>query len=184
MTDPPANVPEPQRRSSVADVGEAPLRRMGRNLLLAMYRALRSLKLYPVENEQVQRSLDELTAAARAILDQEDELEVRVAGELLFVNATRLRLELDNYASFSHVLSTLHQSGTGLLLVGRSVDRREWQVFVSLLLSFASRETDPNKLARLQQKLALANVTNIALEPPAEGDEDLENEERQKEGAK
>ena len=39
----------------------------------------------------------------------EADLEIRLAGDFIFVNATRLRLELDNYASFSHILD--HAAG-------------------------------------------------------------------------
>ena len=188
MTDPAAETAvEPQRRSSLSDVvgaGESLIRQLGRDLIIGMYRALRSLKLYPVENEQVQKALDELTAAAGAVLAAEQELEVRVVGELLFVNATRLRLELGNYASFSHVLSTLRNSGIGVVHIEPEIDRREWQVFVAMLLSFAPRGSDPNKLAQLQQKLALGNVTHVGLEPPAEGEGEHEDAEKQKEGAK
>ncbi|MDH5198869.1 MAG: hypothetical protein OEY20_16630, partial [Gemmatimonadota bacterium] len=87
------------------------VRHAGRQFLLNLYAALRSLKLYPVENEQVQRALDDLHQGARALLDVEDQLEVRISGEFIFVNATRLRLNLDNYATFSHVLGVLRQNG-------------------------------------------------------------------------
>ncbi len=160
------------------------LRQTGRTFLVSFYAALRSLKLYPVENDQVQRALDELNGSARKLLDLESELEVRISGEFIFVNSTRLRLDLDNYASFSHVLMTLRQCDIGVLLVSEEVERREWQVLISLLLSFAAREADPNKLFELQQKLVQGGVTHVGVEPPAESDEDLQDEEKAKEVAK
>jgi HD-GYP domain-containing protein (c-di-GMP phosphodiesterase class II) len=160
------------------------MRQAGRDFLISLYAALRSFKLYPVENEQVQRSLDELLARAKAILDVEQDLEVRVASEFLFVNATRLRLELDNFASFSHVLTTLRQAGVGILQVDTSAERREWQVVVSLLLAFAATAAAPDKLSQLQQKLIQGGVSHIRVAPPAESDEVLEDEEKAKEIAK
>ena len=127
----------PIDRPSVVDTlqsTERMVRQAGRDFLVHFYAALRSLKLYPIENEQVQRALDEVTSSAARLLEIEDELEVRVAGEFIFVNSTRLRLDMDNFASFSHVLTTLRQSGVGVMRVGTEVDRREWQVFISLLL--------------------------------------------------
>ncbi len=47
---------------------DAFLRHGGRGLLLAMYAALRSLKLYPVENATVQKALDDLQTAAAQLL--------------------------------------------------------------------------------------------------------------------
>src|SRR5512137_1388977 len=105
------------------------IRGAGREFLVAIYTALRSLKLYPIENAQVQKSLDDLYGTAQRILDREQEIEVRVTGEFLFVNSTRLRLDLDNYASFSHVLGVLRGAGAGLVRAENGGDRREWTTF-------------------------------------------------------
>ncbi len=176
-----------ESRTTLTDaVGTAAsvLRHAGRSFLVSFYAALRSLKLYPVENDQVQRALDDLATSGRQLLDLEDELEVRIAGEFIFVNSTRLRLDLDNYASFSHVLTTLRQCDIGVLRVDDRMERREWQVLISLLLTFAARDTDPNKLFELQQKLLQGGVTHVVVEPQAESEEDTQDEEKQKEIAK
>jgi HD-GYP domain-containing protein (c-di-GMP phosphodiesterase class II) len=163
---------------------EGLLRHGGRDLLVAFYAALRSLKLYPLENEAVQRTLDDLTQAAKTLLKVEEELELRLSGEFIFVNSTRLRLDLDNYASFSHVLSTLRHSGVGVVRVDSGVERREWQTFISLLLAAVTREAGLSRLYELQQALAQANVTHIEVDSPVESEEEIENEERAKEVAK
>ena len=106
----------------------------------------------------------------RVLLQLEEELEIRVASDFIFINSTRLRLGLDNYASFSHILGVLRQSGVGVVRVGGEVNRRDWQVFVSLLLSFSTRATDPNKVQELQQKLLQGGVTHMVVEPPADGE--------------
>jgi HD-GYP domain-containing protein (c-di-GMP phosphodiesterase class II) len=160
------------------------LRHRGREFLLAMYKALRSLKFYPVENEQVQSSLNELTSYTIALFECEDELEVRIAGELLFVNSTRLRLDLDNYASFSYVLNTFRSSGVGIMHVDPAVDRREWQVFLSLLLVSAADGGDAADVVDLQEKLAQGNVTHIAVDEPSDGEQDLADDEKRREVAK
>jgi len=94
----------------------------GREFLLALYAAFRSLKLYPLENAVVQKSLDEITALADALLKSEGELEVRLSGDFLFVNQTRLRLELDNYASFSQLLTKV--SAEAVERLAKRVTRR------------------------------------------------------------
>ncbi len=163
---------------------ERVLRQGGRDFIVAFYTALRSLKLYPVENAQVQRALDDLTAAAKTVLVVEEEMEIRIAGEFVFVNSTRLRLGLDNYASFSHVLGILRQCGVGTVRVDEKIERKEWQVFVSLLLSYSNRATDPNKLFELQQKLVGNGVTHLGVEAPIENDDDSDDAEKSKELAK
>src|SRR3989442_685862 len=163
----------PRARPSIADTMQSTeriLRQGGRDFIIAFYTALRSLKLYPVENDQVQRALDELTVSAKTLLQIEGELEIRLAADFLFVNSTRLRLGLDNYSSFSHVLGVLNNCGVGILRVDDAVERREWQVFVSLVLAFANRAEDPNKLFELQQKLTAGGVTHLGVEASVESE--------------
>ena len=179
-----ASAPGHEPRESSA--GDVVLRQRGRDFVIALYRSLRSLKLYPVENQQVQRALDEMSGAVLALLEHEheQELEVTVSSELIFVNQIRLRLDLDNYASFGHVLTTFTQCGIGVLRVSPAVDRREWQVFISELLRFSARGDDANSVLQLRQRLGLGGVEHIVVEPPPEGEGEQPDEERRKQGAK
>ena len=148
------------------DSGRAPegqLRQGGRSLLLALYAALRSLKMYPLENATVQKALEDLDESARALLQTEIELEIRMAGDFLFVNATRLRVELDNYASFSHILAMLRAFDIGVLHIRSGMDRREWQIFLSLLLSISKQESE-ERLEELHERLDAAKVTHLEVE--------------------
>src|SRR5207245_11205203 len=85
----------PPPPASIAGTVQAPdgfLRHAGRDFLVVLYTAFRSLKLYPVENAQVQKALDDLAQTTQHLLDVEKELELRLQGEFIFVNSTRLRL--------------------------------------------------------------------------------------------
>ncbi|MCH7874708.1 MAG: HD domain-containing protein [Gemmatimonadetes bacterium] len=182
MTDEPLS-----SRKSLSETGrseEGQLRQVGRAFLLDLYTSLRSLKLYPVENDQVQRALTDLQRTSQTLIEMEDPLEVRITGEFIFVNETRLRLNLDSYASFGHVLNTLNQCGVGVLTVGAGVDRREWQVLISLLLDASNTPLSADKLSELSQKMVLGGVTHIAVDPPSAQEHDVEDEEQKKEIAK
>lgn len=168
----------------MAEVSDAQLRQWGRQFLISFYAALRTLKLYPLENEQTQKSLDDLTAMGARLMAHEEELELRIAGEFLFINETRLRLDLDNYASFSHVINTLRHVDVGTMRVRESVDRREWQVFVALLVAAAAREAETERLAELRQKMAQGGIKHIAVEAPVAGEGIEGDEAARKEMAK
>jgi HD-GYP domain-containing protein (c-di-GMP phosphodiesterase class II) len=71
-----------------------------------------------------------------------------------------------------------------LVHVGQEVERREWQAFVSLLLSYSHRATDPNKLSELQQKLLQGGVTHLQVQAASEAEDETEDEEKSKEVAK
>ena len=160
------------------------LRHAGRVFLVVLYTVFRSLKLYPIENAQVQKALDDLAGTTKHLLDVEREIEIRLQGEFIFVNSTRLRLDLDNYASFSHILNVFSQCGIGAVRLDEGVDRKQLQIFVSLLLAYAARDANPNKLFEISQKLVDGAVSFITVEPPLETEEDVEEEERQKEAAR
>jgi len=167
----------------VAD--DAFLRPAGRVFLLAMYTALRSLKLYPIENATAQKSLDDLQAAAQTILAPLGEIELRLSGDFLFVNGTRLRLELDNYASFSNLLAVLTSAHVGELRVLPGIERREWQVLIGLLLAVSARgDGDADRLVELRERLAAAQVTHIDVLPPQESEAKVAEAEQAREAAK
>ncbi|HXE57860.1 MAG TPA: HD domain-containing phosphohydrolase [Gemmatimonadales bacterium] len=168
--------PELPRPAEGAAPDEGFLRQGGRGLLFTLYGALRSLKLYPVENAAVQKALDELQAAARTLLQAEDAIELRLSGDFIFVNATRLRLELDNYAYFSHIVTILRDYDIGILRAERGVERREWQIFLSLLLSLSGKERGVPRFLELQERLGAAGVAHLHLEPRTEVEEELDRE--------
>ncbi len=168
---------EPRQPPPADTEGTQATRQTGRTFLVSLYATLRNLSLYPVENDQVQRGLDELAAVGKSMFALDPELEVRVTGEFIFVNSTRLRLSLDNYATFSSVLNTLRQCGVGAFRIGSEIDRRGWQTFLQQVLSFAPREMGANKLAALQDALEREGVPEIQLAPPLEEEEEVHEAE-------
>ena len=120
MTDP-RRQPTPAGTAAIGSdsdpASESFVRRAGRSLIVSIYGAMRVIRLYPPENEAVKNALNDLVSAGKTILDQDRELELRTSGEFIFVNSTRLRLDLDNYASFSHLLAVLRKCGVGTVAV-------------------------------------------------------------------
>jgi len=144
------------------------LRHAGRGFLLTFYAALRALKLYPVENATVQKALEELQSSAVTLLDRETEFELRLSGDFLFINGTRLRLELDNFAAFSNLLTTLRAFDIGIFRTHEGVERREWQALLSILLSVSADSTIQDHYIALVERLANAGVPHIDFEPQSD----------------
>jgi HD-GYP domain-containing protein (c-di-GMP phosphodiesterase class II) len=180
----------PVRRQTVsiaAPVGEGPadsqLRQQGRSFIVALYAALRAVKLYPAGHSTVKKALDDLTTVTRDILATEHELELRASGEFMFVNGTRLRLDLDNYASFSHVLSVFRVCGVGQLHVEEAVTARDWLTLLALMQSGgASDASTEDKMHFVADGLIAAHVTTLTVsEPLAESGQDRDkSKERSK----
>ena len=162
---------------------DARIRRAGKGFILAFYTALRAIRLYPLENAAVVRSAQELAALANELLSSEDELEVRVSGEFVFINTVRLRLDLDNYASFSHLLSVFRALGIGSLHIHDAVTAPQWSRFLALLL-LPSADAPTVRLEALQAKLQEQQLLVFEVGPPVDEPEAVETREKSKELAK
>jgi HD-GYP domain-containing protein (c-di-GMP phosphodiesterase class II) len=163
--------------------GDAHLRRAGKGLILALYAALRAIRLYPLENAAVIKSTEELSTLAAELLATEQELEIRVSGEFVFINMVRLRLDLDNYASFSHLLSVFRSSGVGSLHLRSAPPVKAWSRFLALLL-VASNEPPAVRFEQLGAKLAQQQLDVFEIGEPMEQAANDESRQKSKEIAK
>ncbi len=163
--------------------GEGYVRAVGRNFILALYGALRNIRLYPPENSVVQKALEELTGVVQELRETEGELEFRVSGEFIFVNSTRLRLDLDNYTTFSYLLSQCRGSGVGVLRIVAKPSPRDWTVLLAFLLKPVG-ELPADRFAQLVSRLETTGVTAFELSPPVESEDDQKNRSESKEAAK
>lgn len=150
-------------RAPMTDQDDGYLRQAGRQFLVTLYAAMRSLKFYPVENAAVQNALQEHEEVAASLLERAGEIEVRLSGDFIFVNATRLRLELDNYAAFGGIISTLRGFGIGQLRVAAGITRREWQAFLSQLLSLGAMEDPEARYFALTDRMTQAQVEHLEI---------------------
>jgi HD-GYP domain-containing protein (c-di-GMP phosphodiesterase class II) len=179
----PTRQPRPGGNEAFGEMGgDSYVRRAGKVYVLALYGALRSIKMYPVENAAVQKALAELVNVTGDLMKREAELEIKVSGEFIFVNSTRLRLDLDNYASFSHLLSLFRANGVGVLRVHGAPSARDWLTFLSLLQA-PSKETSSQRLLQLTGRLEGAKILNFELGAANEAAEE-ESREKVKEVAK
>ncbi|MBI4409979.1 MAG: hypothetical protein HY561_09745, partial [Gemmatimonadetes bacterium] len=137
----------------------------GRALLSAFYAVGQALKLYPLENTAVQNVLDELHRIAERILAREGSIELRMAGDFLFLNDARLRFDLSNYINFSFLSNTLSRHGIGAVEIAPGVGREEWAPFLSLLMR---EEAGEDPFGRFGERLQATPVRNIRVEPERE----------------
>ena len=164
------------------DTGSVELQSEGRSFLGSLYAGLRSLRLYPLENQAVQRALAEVDARARDILRREEILSLRLAGDFVFINDVRLRLDLANYASFSFVRKALDRQGVGSVTVEPGVEPKEWTALLSALVATPPATGDP--LDAIRDRLARAGVAHIELGPPVPVTESEAVAEEAKEAAR
>jgi HD-GYP domain-containing protein (c-di-GMP phosphodiesterase class II) len=158
------------------------VRRGGRSFMIAFYAALRAIKLYPVEHTAVQKTLMELSQVAEELRAEEAELEFRVSGEFIFINSTRLRLDLSNYATFGHILTLCKVAGIGAIHVGTSGSARDWTVLLSLLGAEA-KGAPKERYQEIVQRLKETKIETFQLDEPTETQMDREFNEESKAAA-
>jgi HD-GYP domain-containing protein (c-di-GMP phosphodiesterase class II) len=160
------------------------LQPLGRALVIGLYAAAQSLRIYPLENATVQKSLNELNAVARRVLEREGLLELRAVGDFIFLNDSRLRLDLTDYAAFSYVLGALSRHGIGRVEIGAGMARQDLAPFLSLLLQ--DGESDEESFERFAARLASTGVAHIEVLPVrgAEAAAEPKDADRSKEAAK
>lgn len=151
---------------------EVLVRQAGRALLVTIHGAQRALKLYPLENAAVQRAVDDLLAASQAILQLDGAAEIRLSGDFIFINQTRLRLGLDNFAAFSGFVGLMRGAGIGLLRVEDGVTRREWQAFLSALGALPTAQLPEERFEVLRSRMQQADI--VCLEVGTSGESDLD----------
>ncbi|MEO7457606.1 MAG: HD domain-containing protein, partial [Gemmatimonadaceae bacterium] len=173
----------PVGASSIEAGNDAYIRRAGKGLILSLYAALRAIRLYPLENAAVQNAAEELTTLARELVGHEHELEMRVSGEFVFINGVRLRLDLDNYASFSHLLSVFRSFGIGSVHLQRAPEVKEWQRFLAFL-NVQSTEQPGDRFEQLHGKLQQQELTVFEIGEPMAQQPDDATREKSKEVAK
>jgi HD-GYP domain-containing protein (c-di-GMP phosphodiesterase class II) len=146
----------------------------GRRILTAFYSALSALKLYPVENETVQTALSELQRLILKIVNHDGAAEIRVVGDFFFLNETRLRLDLSNFATFGLFARALQDHGIGAVEVLAGVQKEEWAPFISMLLR---KPADGDAFDGFMQRLSTTPVKHIELRPEKDVDEPADDEE-------
>lgn len=156
---------------------DALLRQAGRALLVAIHGAQRALKLYPLENAAVQRALDELLGHAVTMLRLEGMVEVRLTGDVIFINQTRLRLGLDNFAAFSGFIALMRSGGIGVIRIEEGVSRREWQAWLGMLSAIPQLEDPLERLELLRQRMQQADITCLSVDAAGGGDEGPEHDD-------
>ncbi|HYS70089.1 MAG TPA: HD domain-containing phosphohydrolase [Gemmatimonadaceae bacterium] len=166
--------PEKQAGSNV--------RRGGRNFMIAFYAALRAIKLYPLEHSAVQKTLAELAQVAEELRHEEGELDFRISGEFIFINETRLRLDLSNYATFGHILTLAKLAGIGDIRVGTGGTLRDWQLLLSLL-GAETKSAPGDRYKEIVSRLKEAKIETFEIDPPAETASDKEFNEEAKAAA-
>lgn len=159
----------------------AVLQKEGHKILATLYAALQSLRLFPLENQTVQKALDDLHQAVLVVVRREGHVEMGLVGDFVFINEVRIRLDLSTYAAFSMVSASLNKHGVGTVVITEGIERDEWPPFLSLLLQ---KPAEKEAFRELTVKLRATPVRHIEIGPERDQAALEEDDAQAKERAK
>ena len=174
MSEPVPAAAEGRAHPGITTADDRGLQRRGRELLFAIAGSLRSLQLYPLENQTVVHALAELDGIARALLEKEEQITLRYVGDFFFINDLRLRIDLQSYATYGAVGRALLRHGIGELDVYRGVQLAEWTAFLALV---NGAEEPDDRFGGFLEKLGRTAVLHLAVGPDRESEPDGRDEE-------
>ena len=152
--------------------------------LTAAYKAIRAVKRHTTHAADVTENLEDLARTASAIFDLDGAFEVRVSGRRLYLNASRLNLDLENFASFDLVVATLVDAGVGWVRMEEPVSSREWNTLISELVLFGTHESTEEGVEELRRRLSERGAPTLQVGTPAEGETRFADEVEQRKIAK
>jgi HD-GYP domain-containing protein (c-di-GMP phosphodiesterase class II) len=168
----PAATPRQSTRMSAAfaaDRTEDALRAAGREISALLQAASRSVRLYPASNPQVTRTIDEFTTAVRLIYTADERFDLRVAGDFVFINDLRLRLERDETSAIEFVRTYLWESGVDGIGLTAAASAADWRNLLVLLNTPQGKQAG-DRFLHLERRLAAAEVQVFAIRPASLGE--------------
>lgn len=157
-----------------ASSDERGLQRRGRDFLFAIAAALRSLQLYPLENQAVVNSLGELESITLELLGVEEHITLRFVGDFFFVNDLRLRIDLHSYATYGAVGRALAGHGIGEVEVAAGVTAPEWTAFLALVNTAPAGD---DSFGAFLERLGRTSVVHLSVAPDRESEPDPRDDE-------
>ncbi len=164
--------------------GSSQLQRTARGFVVALHGAVRAVRLYPIENSAVQKTIAELVNAAERVQLGDGQCRLRRIGDYLFVNETRLRLMLDNYAAVAYVLGLLREAGLGGFEVTAPSTPRAWVVLLAFLQSPPLEYPEEERIHQLAARVEQSGIACFEFLPPIDESENQEAELDAKERAR
>ncbi|MGD8413518.1 MAG: HD domain-containing protein, partial [Candidatus Latescibacterota bacterium] len=135
------------------------LRQLGLELVIHLFSASKTIRLYDINNRAAQRSLAELDHAVHELLEVEGGASIKVAGELLQINEQRIGVDAQHYGPFEYMVEELKKRGVESVDFQPGVDAIELGKF---LRTFYAVDAVENAYDILRDELDAASVSNIS----------------------
>jgi len=136
------------------------LEKSGEALVIRLFAASKTLRLYDVRNRAAQRALSDLMETIRRITDREGRVFLRTANEFLLLNEHRIAVEPQHYAPFEYWVGEMKKREVEAIEIGAGVDATQVGVF---LTEFFHVDGGEEALTEIERRLQAAGIDTITL---------------------
>jgi HD-GYP domain-containing protein (c-di-GMP phosphodiesterase class II) len=142
----------PEDRSFLKTQGEA--------LIVHLFAASRTLRLYESTNRAAQRALAEVMLPLRRIVEREGRVFIRSANDLLLINEYRIPVEPQHYGPFEYWTGEMKKRGVEAIELATSVDGDDIAAFLGEFFKVPEGE---DACGEIEDRLKAAGVSSITL---------------------
>ena len=137
----------------------------GRDLVVMWAALFRAIRLYERANEMILSQCQRICEASLAVLEAENEMEVTVRHDSLFLNGLRIRETSIGAASCHQMIDLLRAASVGAFSLEDEVEPVELELFARLLQDMAEGHGNSSDLTR---ELSVLGVVHIRVQPTTE----------------
>ncbi len=134
------------------------LEKSGEELIIRMFAASKTLRLYSANNRASQRALADLMQTLRRVLEREGRVVLRLSNEFLLLNEHRIAADPQHYAPFEFWVEEMKKREVEAIEITSSADEHSAAAFLTLFFQVEGGEEAP---AEIEKRLAAANVTSF-----------------------
>jgi HD-GYP domain-containing protein (c-di-GMP phosphodiesterase class II) len=136
------------------------LKSNGEALVIRLFAASKTLRLYDVKNRATQRVLTEVMESLGRIMEREGRIFIRSSNEFLLLNEYRIPVEPQHYSPFEFWVGEMKKREVEAIEIGSMTSTADIGTFLS---EFAKVEAGENACAQLEERLKTAGVESIAV---------------------
>jgi HD-GYP domain-containing protein (c-di-GMP phosphodiesterase class II) len=142
---------------------------LGRRLVRHLYVLFKASQLYDSKNTVAVEAVDTFQRTIVDLLEESPEVAIRLRADCLFLNETRLRLDLAGFVAHRYLVDVMRRRSVSVLRFVRTPEKRELQAFLDI---FLGPEGDGG-CEDIRAILAVREIDGIEVEPLDESDDEL-----------
>jgi HD-GYP domain-containing protein (c-di-GMP phosphodiesterase class II) len=152
----------PDRTRDDAASGAEKLQSLGRRLVSHFYKVAKTVGMFGFSNVITKEAVITFMETSTNLLRHHDEVLLQTASDCLFVNETRLKINIEGFSSFKFLIEELKRRGIGGLSFRRGLSEADLCEFLRLFVQFDEEEEEAYE--HIDEGLAAAGIRAIALE--------------------